>query len=80
MGQKNVHLTLVETKGEYCRWGEGQMESNVTFLNRSMKIAQFWKLLRNIRLGFGQKQGVLVNILGCRLFFVIFKLFHFEHV
>ena len=56
------------------------MESNMTFLNRSMKIAQFQKLLRNIRLGFGQKQGVLVNILRCRLFFVIFKLFHFEHV
>ena len=43
-----------------------------------MKIAQFWKLLRNIRSAFGQKQGVLVNILECR-FSVIFKLFHFEH-
>ena len=44
-----------------------------------MKIARFWKLLRNNRPAFGRTQAVLVNILGCQ-FAVMFKIFHFEQV
>ena len=67
LGQNNVHLALVETKGEYCRWLEGQTGSNGRLWGGTTKIARmarFWKLLRNIRSAFVQKKDDMVVFWG----------------